>query len=345
MNKKVLSGVIAGIFTMGVTATADACSRVVWNTEGHGTFVTRTMDWSEQTDPHLLNLPAGSEYTPHLAHSTVLKTKYDVTGLTTYGLITDGMNSAGLSGNVLYDRGMHTEDSDVDGEVGTLHYLTHLLGQFATVEEAVEFVSEYPAKTEFIPGVPIRIAIHISLQDATGDSAIIEFAEEGSRIWHGAEYNIMTNQPDYDQHLANVERSKRGWGEQEQQFSQTNLGTGGNTNPEDRFIHATYFFGHLQEPTSIINGMVKLDSTTYKIPQDAPNMPINGVMAGYATEYSVNYHLQSGETMLRYQMNDDYTQLHYNVKAIQEAGKPVNFQLIQPGLIGEITDMVIESAQ
>ncbi|MDF2154629.1 linear amide C-N hydrolase [Vibrio sp. CAU 1672] len=343
MNKKLLSCAVAGLMTMGLATAAEACTRVVWQTENQGTFVTRTMDWSEATNPHLVNMPAGAEYTPHLDHATKLKTRYDVTGTTTYGIITDGMNSAGLSGNVLYDRNMHTEDDVRDGEVGALHYLTHILGQFATVEEAVKFVADNPAKTEFIPGVPVRIAVHISLQDVTGDSAIIEFSQEGSRIWHGAEYSIMTNQPDYDQHLANIQRSQRGWGELDKQFSQTNLGTGGNTNPEDRFIHASYFFGHLKEPTSVMNGMLKLDSTTYKIPQDAPNMPINGTMAGYATEYSVNYHLQSGETLMRYQMDDHYTQLQYNMRAIQETGKAISFQLVQPGLIGDITGQVIKS--
>jgi choloylglycine hydrolase len=66
-------------------------------------------------------------------------------------------------------------------------------------------------------------------------------------------------------------------------------------------------------------------------------------MAGYATEYSINYHLQSGETLMRYQMDDHYTQLQYNMRAIQETGKAISFQLVQPGLIGDITDQVIKS--
>ena len=60
------------------------------------------------------------------------------------------------------------------------------------------------------------------------------------------------------------------------------------------------FLEHLKEPTSIINGILKLESTMFCIPHDAPNRPINGKMVGYATEYSVNRHLQSGETFVRY---------------------------------------------
>lgn len=345
MNKKALSSAIIATFSIGMVTAAEACTRLLWDTDTNGTFVSRTLDWSEQTDPHLVNLPKSSSYVTHFDHNNQLKTQFDVTGLTTYGVITDGINSAGLSGNMLYDRGMATEESNQDGDFGALNYLTHLLAQFATVEQAVAFIEENPAKTEFIEGVPIRIALHISLQDTSGDSAIVEFREEGPRIWHGKQYTVMTNQPDYDQHLANVERSKRGWGKLENQYSQTNLGTGGNANPEDRFIHSSYYMGHLTEPSSIINGMLKLDSVTYKIPHDAPNVPIDGVMAGYATEYAVNYHLQSGETLMRYQWGDDYTQLQYNMKEIQASGKQIEFKLVQPGLIGEVTQQIIESGR
>ncbi|MFA0566877.1 linear amide C-N hydrolase [Vibrio gallaecicus] len=345
MNKKSLSLAIISTLSFGVVTAAEACTRILWDTESNGTFVTRTLDWSEQTHPHLVNIPKESTYVTHLDRQHQVISKFDVTGITTYGTITDGVNNAGLSGNVLYDRGMETKDITNDGEIGALSYLKHLLSQFSTVEDAVEFIKNTPATTEFIPGVPVRIALHISLQDITGDSAIIEFRSEGPQIWHGSEYAIMTNQPDYSQHLANVERSKRGWGELDQQFSQTNLGTGGNANPEDRFIHSTYFLGHLKEPTSIMNGLIKLDSTTYKIPHDAPNVPIDGVMAGYATEYAVNYHLQSGETLIRYQWGDDYTQLQYNIQEIQKSGKSIEFELVQPGLIGNITDKIIHSGQ
>ena len=66
-------------------------------------------------------------------------------------------------------------------------------------------------------------------------------------------------------------------------------------------------------------------------------------MAGYATEYAVNTHLQPGETLMRYQWGDDYTQLQYNVQDIQASGKNINFPLIQPGLIGEITGKILHS--
>ncbi|GGK47065.1 MULTISPECIES: linear amide C-N hydrolase [Aliivibrio] len=345
MKRSFISTALIGALTLSTIApAAQACTRILWKTQDHGTFVTRTMDWSEQTHPHLMNFPAGSSYLTHSEKSNKVTSKYDVTGLTTYGFITDGVNSKGLSGNVLYDGEMDLAVKS-SSKNGSLTYLRNMLSQYKSVNEVVAAINEEAPSIEFVEGVPIRIALHISFQDTTGDSAIVEWRNGKPQVWHGKQYTVMTNQPGYAQHLANVERSKRGWGEQEQQWSQTNLGTGGNTNPEDRFIHATYFSGHLNEPTSVINGILKLDSTSFKIPHDAPNKMINGKMAGYATEYSVNRHLDSGETVVRYQWGDAFNQVQYNVKEIQQSGKFVNFNISTPNLAGDITEKAIHSAK
>ncbi|WP_104400785.1 linear amide C-N hydrolase [Vibrio penaeicida] len=339
----IAASVISALMMSSISVTANACTRILWQTQDHGTFVTRTLDWSEQTRPNVVNFPAGIEYSTHMEQQNIVTSKYDVTGLTTYGAVTDGVNSKGLSGNVLYDGLMDLGEATANQKEGAITYLRHLLSQYASVDEVVSAIEKRTPAEEFVPGVPVRIALHISFQDTSGDSAILEWRDGKPQVWHGEQYTVMTNQPGYAQHLANVERSQRGWGDLDKQWSQTNLGTGGNTNPEDRFIHATYFSGHLTEPSSIINGMLKLDSTSFKIPHDAPNREIDGVMAGYATEYSVNRHLQSGETLVRYQWGESFNQVQYNVKEIQAAGKQVSFNISTPGLAGDITHKIINS--
>ena len=55
-------------------------------------------------------------------------------------------------------------------------------------------------------GPPGRAAtVHVSLSDATGDSAVIEFVEGEMRIWNDRSYQIMTNEPTYDRQLAVLE--------------------------------------------------------------------------------------------------------------------------------------------
>ncbi len=47
-----------------------------------------------------------------------------------------------------------------------------------------------------------QATIHFALEDAAGDSAIIEFAGGEPVIHHGRQYTIMTNDPTYDEQLA-----------------------------------------------------------------------------------------------------------------------------------------------
>lgn len=68
-------------------------------------------------------------------------------------------------------------------------------------------------------------------------------------------------------------------------------------------------------------------------------------MAGYATEYSVNRHLDSGETVVRYQWGDAFNQVQYNVKEIQKSGEKIAFDISKPGLSGNITQTVINNAR
>ncbi|PTB34103.1 linear amide C-N hydrolase [Photobacterium phosphoreum] len=336
---------VSALSLSSISSVANACTRVLWETKDQGTFVARTMDWSESTQPTLVNYPQGSEYSTHLSKLNNVNAKYAVTGITAYGIIVDGINSQGLSGNVLYDGGMDLGKADPQQKAGAITYLRHLLSQYKNVNELVAAIKDNAPIEELIKGIPVRIALHISFQDPTGDSAIIEWRDGKPQIWHGKQYTVLTNQPGYEQHLANVNRSQRGWGEQAQQWSQTNLGTGGNANPEDRFIHTTYFSKHLKEPSSLTNGILKLDSTMFRIPHDAPNRPINGKMAGYATEYSINTHLQSGETFIRYQWGDTYTQFNYDVKAIQQSQKMIKFNIVNNELAGDITQKIIASGK
>ncbi|PST94823.1 choloylglycine hydrolase [Photobacterium sp. NCIMB 13483] len=328
-----------------MSSVTNACTRVLWQTQDQGTFVARTMDWSESTQPTLVNFPQGSEYSTHLSQLNNVNAKYAVTGITAYGIVMDGINSQGLSGNVLYDAEMDLGKSNPQQKAGAITYLRHLLSQYKDVNELVAAIKDTPPIEELIKGIPVRIALHISVQDPTGDSAIIEWRDGKPQIWHGRQYTVMTNQPGYAQHLANIQRSARGWGEQDAQWSQTNLGTGGNTNPEDRFVHATYFSKHLKQPTSIINGILKLDSTVFRIPHDAPNRPVNGKMAGYATEYTINTHLQSGQTFIRYQWGNIYAQFNYDVKAIQQSQKLIKFNIVNNELAGDITQNIIASSK
>lgn len=116
-----------------------------------------------------------------------------------------GINEAGLSANVLYLS--ETEFEDGDDEVRGICvsvWAQYYLDNFATVAEAVE-------ATGSIRIAPFRIVhkgelgdatVHMAIEDATGDSAIIEILGGGFVIHHGGQYKVMTNSPTYDEQLA-----------------------------------------------------------------------------------------------------------------------------------------------
>ena len=116
----------------------------------------------------------------------------------------DGMNEAGLVANLLYLAESNYGDRDAAlAGLSVSVWAQYYLDNFATVADAVE-----AAKT--VQVVPFRLThkgdevdapIHISLADATGDSAIIEILDGKPVIHHGKQYTVMTNSPPYDEQL------------------------------------------------------------------------------------------------------------------------------------------------
>ncbi len=46
-----------------------------------------------------------------------------------------------------------------------------------------------------------KATVHLAIEDASGDSAIIEFIAGKCVVHHGREFQVMTNDPSYDQQL------------------------------------------------------------------------------------------------------------------------------------------------
>jgi choloylglycine hydrolase len=79
-----------------------------------------------------------------------------------------------------------------------------VLDNFATVAEAVAALSAEPfaVVTDGVPGEDRLATLHLSMSDAEGDSAIVEYVGGQQVIHHGRQYQVMTNSPIFDQQLA-----------------------------------------------------------------------------------------------------------------------------------------------
>ncbi len=187
---------------------AEACTRVVYHGVDGRSLTGRTFDWRDQITSNLWVFPR--DMTRHGAagpRSVEWTARYGSLVVSGYDISTvDGMNEAGLVANLLWQvNAEYPEDDGKTPRISLSIWAQYFLDQFATVTEAVEHVRRTPllAATGEVPGQPGRMTtVHLSLSDATGDSAILEWIDGKLMIHHSRDYQVMTNEPRFEDQLA-----------------------------------------------------------------------------------------------------------------------------------------------
>ena len=228
---------------------ADACSRILWNDNKLAVVVGRTMDWPESTEPVLTVFPRGMKRNGgFLGPVEVVKenpltwtSKYGSLVTTIYGVGTaDGFNERGLAAHMLFFNAADfgTRDPGKPGLNGGL-WAQYLLDNAGTVSEALALLDNVQIVMAEARGT--KTTVHLAIEDADGDSAIIEFIGGKPVVHHGREFKIMTNDPAYDEQLALLKKLD---------FSKPSSDTPlpGNVKPTDRFHRIAYFLPMLPEP-------------------------------------------------------------------------------------------------
>jgi len=229
--------------------TAEGCTRILWNNNHLAVVVGRSMDWPVSTEPMITVFPRGmTRDGGHLGSAVVIKenparwvSKYGSMVVTVYGVgAADGFNERGLATHMLYLTATDFGARD-PGKLGLQAGLwaQYVLDNAGTVAEALaELAKVQPVMTE---ARGRKATVHLAIEDASGDSAIIEYIDGTPVIHHGRDYRIMTNDPTYNQQLALLEK---------QDFSHpsSDMPLPGNVNPRDRFQRAAYYAALLPEP-------------------------------------------------------------------------------------------------
>jgi choloylglycine hydrolase len=254
-NKKTRRYITGSLFaTLAVAAAwqpASACTRVLWNDNKLAVVVSRTMDWPESTEPTLMVMPRGMKRDGgRLGPETLVKdnpakwtSKHGSMITTVYGIgAVDGFNERGLGGHLLYLNA--TDFGTRDAAKPAVHaglWLQYVLDNAGTVKEALAALEGVQVVMAEARGH--KATVHLALEDASGDSAIIEHINGKPVVHHGREYRVMTNDPTYDQQLALLKQHD---------FSKPSSDTPlpGNVKPSDRFQRAAYFSAMLPEPKS-----------------------------------------------------------------------------------------------
>ncbi|MBW4464543.1 MAG: linear amide C-N hydrolase [Pegethrix bostrychoides GSE-TBD4-15B] len=237
---------------VGLTPSALACSRAVYLGLDNLVITGRTMDWFNDTGSNLWAFPRGIERDGAAGSDSIRWTsKYGSVSIGLWDIaIADGMNEKGLVTNVLYLA--ETEyptpaANDSRQPLSLSMWAQYMLDNFATVAEAVTAMEQSPFYV-----IPITTpdghagTVHLSISDATGDSAIFEYVKGELVIHHNRDYQVMTNSPVFDQQLA----LNKYW---QQIGGQTMLP--GTNRAADRFVRASYYINEITKTADATEGV------------------------------------------------------------------------------------------
>ncbi|WP_300731249.1 linear amide C-N hydrolase [Pseudomonas sp.] len=186
---------------------AHACTRLVYLGDDQHVITARSMDWKSDVATNLWVFPKGMERNGEVGPTSIKWTsKYGSVIASGYDIsTTDGVNDAGLSANLLWlvESEYPTYSKDKPG-LSIAAWAQYVLDNFATVAEAVEVLKTEPFNvvTAQVPGESRLATLHLSMSDASGDSAIIEYIDGKQVIHHSRAYQVMTNSPAFEAQLA-----------------------------------------------------------------------------------------------------------------------------------------------
>jgi choloylglycine hydrolase len=207
MQRRLLGLLLCGTaMAAGAFAPVEACTRAVYLGSDGVVITGRSMDWSEDMFSNLWAFPAGMKRDGAAsAKSPSWVAKYGSLIVSGYEAGTaDGMNEMGLVANLLY-----LAESDYGKLDASKPHLSisiwaqYVLDNFATVAEALEALRAEPFQV-IAPALPNGqpAQLHLSISDASGDSAIFEYLDGKLVIHHGKQFQVMTNSPKFDDQLA-----------------------------------------------------------------------------------------------------------------------------------------------
>lgn len=231
------------------------CTRVVWPDANGSVIVGRTMDFHMDLLTNLWKFPRGVERADGVAGALTWTAKYGSLVATAFDLIaTDGMNEEGFAGHILW----LTESDYGKSEASTTQlsqsvWLQYYLDNFATVAEAVEWTrtTEVGISQLFDPTGHLVPTLHLAINDATGDSAIIEYVDGFPTVYHSRDYKVMTNSPTFDKQLELVKQVEGLGGDRP---------LPGSTQAQDRFARASFYVENQVQPKTQLDGIAAMFS-------------------------------------------------------------------------------------
>lgn len=239
------------LIVLAVASSNDShsCTRVVYKGPNNTVLTGRSMDFSLPIPANLWVFPRGMIRNGEVGpNSLVWTSKYGSVIASSWDIATsDGMNEKGLVANMLWLIESQYPEFNPSGTrkgISISLWAQYVLDNFASVAEAVEAFrkEEFDVITDVIPGTQKMTTVHLSISDATGDNAIMEYIGGRLVIHHDPSYVVMTNDPRYEAQLANLKY----W-----QDIPGNVFLPGTVKSTDRFVRAHYYIHHIPQTDDV----------------------------------------------------------------------------------------------
>ncbi|HDF2328363.1 linear amide C-N hydrolase [Morganella morganii subsp. sibonii] len=244
LKSLLLTAMLASVLVM--PHTADACTRFVYHGKNDLHMTARSMDWSKPAGTNLWIFPRGMHRESVPGNQGISWTsRYGSVIATAYDMATvDGMNEKGLSANLLWLEETRYPPNHPGTKIMPVSiWAQYILDNFATVKEAAEALrrEEFIVVTDKEPGRDRQVLLHLSVSDATGDSAVIEYTDGKLVIYQGDDTDVMTNSPVFSDQLA----LGRYW-----EAADGLKVLPGSRRSEDRFVSAKFYNSRIPENLS-----------------------------------------------------------------------------------------------
>jgi choloylglycine hydrolase len=253
-NITLLALTLLAAINSALAPSTHGCTRIFLNLDSQQMIVARTYDLYRDDAPRLVYFPRGLEHTgAALPNAVRWVSKYASVGITSFDACnSDGMNEKGLAAHLLYLDGSKYPANDGTPALANMAWAQYVMDNCATVNEALEGL----AKLRVIDRQAIGRdwPLHLSMEDATGDSAVIESVNGKLVVYHGKEFTVMGNEPALDEQLANLKKYKLFGGK---------LPMPGDIDPMSRFVRAASYLKTLpkaqnsDEAVAYVGGVVR----------------------------------------------------------------------------------------
>lgn len=198
----------------GTIEKTQACSNVLLNSKEY-IVSGRTMDFDVDLQSEVVVVPAGQvvQFKDDTdGKITNYKSKYGFVGVNAFHLdrYVDGLNENGLSVAGLWlPETKYPNPKDYPGydRIPVDSVIGWILGNFATVGEVKQALQENTIITgSYVKQIKMTPPLHLAIHDQNGGSIVVEFLNGKINIHDNSDIKILTNDPDYTWHLANLKK-------------------------------------------------------------------------------------------------------------------------------------------